>query len=151
MAIETPSAPVRVDWVTGASFVARLSALRQSDLFDERFFLYWEEIELCHRISAAGYEIWCIPDARVFHSGGVSTGMHVSERRIPPYWFASRNHFFRTTGRGGNVTLLNLSVAASLAVQRIHRKLRGQPLTPPYYLRDFVRHSFEKGPQDDQR
>ncbi len=90
-----------VDWVTGASVMLRAAALRQAGLFDTGFFLYYEEVELMHRLKTAGWDIWFIPDSRVVHIEGAATGMSGAPARIPDYMFASRRRFFvRAYGAG---------------------------------------------------
>jgi GT2 family glycosyltransferase len=87
-----------VDWVTGASVMLRSAALREIGLFDDGFFLYFEEVELMHRMRAAGWEVWHEPASRVMHIGGVATGVSdgrtVAKRPYPAYWFRSRRRFF---------------------------------------------------------
>ena len=68
-----PSAAARVDWVPGAFTILRRSALDQVGHFDERFFLYYEEVDLCRRMAQAGFEIWYWPDVQVSHVGGASS------------------------------------------------------------------------------
>lgn len=63
----------QVDWVPGAFAIIRQSALKKMGGFDERFFLYYEEVDLCRRLHAAGWEIWYWPDIVVRHSGGESS------------------------------------------------------------------------------
>jgi GT2 family glycosyltransferase len=135
--------PAPVDWVAGTSFIARAQALRAVGGFDEDFFLYWEEVELCHRIKQAGWEIHGLPDAKVRHLGGVSTGMHNNDRRIPGYWHQSRNLYFRKTGTGGNLSLLNLATALSLLVSRALELAKGAPARHPQFLRDHIRHALD--------
>lgn len=60
------------DWVPGAFSIIRPKALQEAGAFDDRFFLYYEEVDLCKRIKAAGYEIWYWPDIQVIHLGGES-------------------------------------------------------------------------------
>lgn len=60
----------RVEWVSGAVMLARTQALRQVGGFDEGFFLYSEEIDLCRRLERAGWEIWFTPDVSFVHIGG---------------------------------------------------------------------------------
>jgi len=67
-----PLQPAQVDWVPGAYSIIRRSVLDQVGLFDERFFLYYEEVDLCRRIKAANYEVWYWPDIVVEHLGGES-------------------------------------------------------------------------------
>lgn len=62
-----------VDWVPGAFALLRRSALDQVGLFDERFFLYYEEVDLCRRLHAAGWQIAYWPTIEVMHVGGASS------------------------------------------------------------------------------
>ena len=68
-----PSEPAQVDWVAGAFSIVRAKVLGEVGLFDPRFFLYSEEVDLCCRIKNAGYEIWYWPDILVIHIGGESS------------------------------------------------------------------------------
>lgn len=64
---------------------------------DESFFLYFEEIGLCARLAAAGWERWYVPLSRVIHLRGWSTGvtgLDEPSRRLPAYWFESRRRYF---------------------------------------------------------
>lgn len=67
------SQPAEVDWVPGAYSIIRREALEKVGYFDERFFLYYEEVDLCRRIKAAGYSLWYWPDIVVVHIGGESS------------------------------------------------------------------------------
>ena len=66
-------AAAQVDWVTGALIIVRPEALRQTGAFDPAFFLYYEEVDLCRRIKAAGWQIWYWPDIVITHLGGESS------------------------------------------------------------------------------
>jgi GT2 family glycosyltransferase len=61
-----------IAWVLGASMIARTEILRKAGGFDEDFFLYGEEQDLCLRIRKTGYEIGYCPEAGVVHLGGYS-------------------------------------------------------------------------------
>ncbi len=67
-----PLQPAQVDWVPGAYCIIRRSVLDRVGFFDERFFLYFEEVDLCRRFKAAKSEIWYWPDIVVEHLGGES-------------------------------------------------------------------------------
>jgi GT2 family glycosyltransferase len=67
-----PLEPCTVDWVPGAFSIVRRELLKRSKYFDERFFLYFEEVDLCHRVKDAGYSVWYWPDIVVTHIGGES-------------------------------------------------------------------------------
>ncbi|MGB5062554.1 MAG: glycosyltransferase family 2 protein [Candidatus Competibacter sp.] len=68
-----PGQPAEVDWVPGAFSIIRRDVLEQIGYFDEAFFLYYEEVDLCRRIKAAGYKVCYWPDVVVAHLGGESS------------------------------------------------------------------------------
>jgi GT2 family glycosyltransferase len=68
-----PGEPAEVDWVPGAFSIIRREVLDRIGFFDERFFLYYEEVDLCQRIRKAGHSIWYWPDVMVIHLGGESS------------------------------------------------------------------------------
>lgn len=61
-----------VDWVPGAFSIMRRETLVKTGLFDEQFFLYCEEVDLCRRVKAAGFRVTYWPDVVVTHIGGES-------------------------------------------------------------------------------
>jgi len=61
-----------IAWVLGASIIARRSVLRGIGGFDERFFLYGEDLDLCLSVRKAGWAIGYIPNVFVVHWGGAS-------------------------------------------------------------------------------
>jgi N-acetylglucosaminyl-diphospho-decaprenol L-rhamnosyltransferase len=63
----------RVDWVSGSSMLLRRAALDQVGLFDERFFMYVEDMDLCTRLRGAGWEVWFSPELEIEHVGGTAT------------------------------------------------------------------------------
>jgi len=79
-----PDIPSVVDWVPGAFAIVRRSAVENDHLFDSRFFLYFEEVDLCRRLRKRGYSIWYQPEWRAVHIGGVSSqrveGEHFSNQ-----------------------------------------------------------------------
>lgn len=62
------------DWLTGAFFLMRKSAMNEVGFFDEDFFLYVEEVDLAYRFYNKGWEIWYLPKWKIIHHGMVSTG-----------------------------------------------------------------------------
>jgi N-acetylglucosaminyl-diphospho-decaprenol L-rhamnosyltransferase len=62
-----------VDWVSGACMLARREALEAAGGFDERYFLYWEDADLCRRLRAAGWTTRYLPGAVVVHDVGQSS------------------------------------------------------------------------------
>jgi GT2 family glycosyltransferase len=64
---------VEVDWVSGACMLARRPALAQVGGFDERYFLYWEDADLCRRLRGRGFHIRYAPRVRAIHRVGQSS------------------------------------------------------------------------------
>jgi GT2 family glycosyltransferase len=62
-----------VDWLSGACLCVRGAAAQQVGLFDERYFMYSEEIDWCRRFRAAGWRVVFLPSAEVVHHEGAST------------------------------------------------------------------------------
>lgn len=116
---------VIVEWATGASVMLRAEALREVGLFDTGFFLYFEEVELMHRLSRAGWNIRFVPASRVMHVGGAATGVTEGELQnrsgIPDYLFASRRRFF---ARAYGPTAARRASQAWLAGNRLLRFIK---------------------------
>ncbi|MFN2527632.1 MAG: glycosyltransferase family 2 protein [Candidatus Baltobacteraceae bacterium] len=90
--------PRRVDLVIGAALVLRREALTKTGAFDERYFMYHEEVDLAKRMSDAGFETWFVPSARATHIGqGSSRGASVEgmkRRSRRKYWLKHHGPFW---------------------------------------------------------
>jgi GT2 family glycosyltransferase len=62
-----------VDWLSGACVLIRRSVLAEVNGFDERYFLYWEDADLCRRVRALGYRVRYVPAATAVHQVGHSS------------------------------------------------------------------------------
>ncbi len=134
------SQTARVDWLAGASVMMRQDVLDEIGLFDETFFLYFEETDLCLRAAKAGHQVMFLAGSVVTHLGSVSTGLK-EWIRVPDYWFDSRLHYFtKNHGRvyAACATLLHL-VGGGLHLMRC--KLTGKSHDgAPHFLRTMARH-----------
>lgn len=72
-AVRSGASSVEVDWVSGACMLARRTALDAVGGFDEGYFLYWEDADLCRRLRHAGWAIRYVPAASVVHRVGTSS------------------------------------------------------------------------------
>lgn len=68
-----------MDFGTGCCMLIPMSILDKVGLFDESYFLYWEDVDLSQRIRKAGYNIYLAPEAKIWHKNGGSTGGSGSE------------------------------------------------------------------------
>ncbi len=146
---QTPTQATAMDWITGANMVIRREVLEQVGLFDENFFLYWEETDLCRRVRDAKYEIYFIPNAAVLHFSGVTTGMAAVKKRLPPYWFNSRAYYLRKTFGPSKLIVFNLIAVGCIFLRRIWQYLLGREIKSPYLLRDFIRYNFLPRPHQN--
>jgi N-acetylglucosaminyl-diphospho-decaprenol L-rhamnosyltransferase len=80
-----PSRPRSVDWVSGAAIWLRRSALDAVGGWDERYFMYMEDLDLCRRIRSAGFDVAYEPAGGVTHVQGASTSQH-------PYRMLAQHH-----------------------------------------------------------
>jgi N-acetylglucosaminyl-diphospho-decaprenol L-rhamnosyltransferase len=72
--------PQTVDWLVGACLCVRASAGAEVGLFDERFFMYSEELDWCRRFRAAGWQIAYVPQSEVVHLEGASARLDLGAR-----------------------------------------------------------------------
>ena len=72
-AVRTGASSVVVDWLSGACMLVRRDAFLAAGGFDERFFLYWEDADLCRRLRNRGFHIRYVPGATAVHQVGRSS------------------------------------------------------------------------------
>jgi GT2 family glycosyltransferase len=83
----------RVDILHGACLLLRTDVVRTMGLFDDEYFMYSEEIDLCDRLGLAGWELHWVPEAVVTHKGGQSTQQVADAMFIELY--RNKTKFFR--------------------------------------------------------
>lgn len=134
-ALSGTTAPLEVDWVSGACMLIRRDAFQSVAGMDEDFFLYWEDADLCRRFERAGWRTRYFPGATVMHAGGRSS-IHAYRESLAAF-HASAFTLFRKHG-GGWLWLapfvyvaLRLRLALLLYVNR-HR-LNATPVAPTRY------------------
>lgn len=74
-----------VGFVHGCALLMRRSALDAVGPFDESFFMYREDVDLCKRMHDGGYEVWFLPEAAVKHIGRASTARY-PRARVTEMW-----------------------------------------------------------------
>lgn len=145
-AVIAPPLPAQsgpVEWLAGASMMMRQSVLDQIGLFDETFFLYFEETDLCLRAARAGWSTDYVLESRVMHLGSVSTGMG-RWSRIPRFWLDSRFYYFAKNH--GKATAISATFAHLIggAIWRLRALIqRRDRIDPPHYLTDMAAHAFQ--------
>jgi GT2 family glycosyltransferase len=145
-----PDQPQQVDWVAGASVLVRRKVFEDLGLFDEGFFLYFEDADFCLRAMRAGWPCWYVPQSRVVHLVGQATGMtnkRDTSHRLPGYFFDSRRRYF--IKNHGKLYAIGVDVVWVLGhvLWQIRRWFQKKPdVWPTALLSDYVRNSvFVRG------
>jgi GT2 family glycosyltransferase len=81
---------MNVDYVEGSCLLAKRAVLEKVGLLDSRYFLYWEETDMCARGMEAGYKSICVPTAKIWHKVSSSISL-VSKTYI---YYMTRNKFW---------------------------------------------------------
>ena len=140
-----PAQPREVDWVSGAFMLVRKAVIDDIGLMDEGYFLYFEETDFARRAQRAGWRCWHVPQSRIVHLVGQSSGVTVrnqAPRRMPSYWFESRRRYFVHHHGRSYTALTDLLVILVYPLGRLQYLLRRRPArNAPHFLADFVRHS----------
>ncbi len=129
-------------WVAGASMMVRRKVFDDVGLFDEGYFLYYEEVDFCARARQRGWKVFHVPESKVVHLEGQSTGIRFSHRPRPEYWFASRRRYF-LKNRGLLYAIgADCSRIAGYGFWRMRRFIQHKPdHDPPHFLLDLIRNS----------
>ncbi len=105
--------PREVDVVQGACLILRREALDQVGLLDEDYFIYSEEVDLCHRLRRQGWQLWWVPQAVVTHHGGQST-RQVAQAMFLRLYQGKVLYFRKHYGRGAGRIYKLILLAATL-------------------------------------
>lgn len=105
-----------VDWISGSCMLLRMSAARDAGFFDERYFLYEEDADLCLRLRQAGGKVMFIPQAVVIHELG--TSMAKASKRARDAYDDSHRLYYKLH-RGA---LEQLALSALITMNRALRR-----------------------------
>lgn len=146
------SEPFRTDWICGAALMIRRDLFEQLGGFDPRYFLYFEETDLCRRAARRGAEIWAVPGAVARHEAGGSTRNETDRHYsgcIAEHFFESRFYFLRKhygwiaaalAELGELGAMMARAIVGRGARELLRRRLRGPILhVPPIRERRPVR------------
>lgn len=147
VSMPVPKQPQQVDWLAGASMMIRRRVLEDVGLFDETFFLYFEETDLCRRARLAGWPTFYVPQSTIAHIGSASTGMKDLKRRTPSYYFDSRSHYFRKSHGRAYLWLANFAWIVGYLLGHARRRLMKRPdlVHRSHVFADFIRYHFVPG------
>ena len=126
-AVLASRAPQRVEVLNGACLLLRADAVRPMGLFDEDYFVYSEEIDLCDRLRRVGWELHWLPEAVVTHSGGRSTEQ-VTDRMFLELYRNKVKFFRKRRGALAGTAYKLILLQASLARFGLGQAARALPL-----------------------
>ncbi len=136
-----------VDWLAGASMMIPSQAIALIGGLDERYFLYFEEVDYCLAMRKAEYHCWYVPESRVVHEVGASTGIsdiRGKQPRRPQYWFESRRYYFGKNLGPLSHALADVGWMLGYTTWILRKKLTASKdlhCQPPHLLGDFWRNS----------
>ena len=135
----------QIDWLPGASMMIRRQVFESIGLMDEGYFLYFEETDFCLQARRAGWTCWYVPQSRVMHILGQSTGVTATNqapKRLPQYWYDSRRRYFLKNHGWFYTALVDICWLSGYSFWRVRRVLQQKPDTdPPKMLQDIFRNS----------
>ena len=121
-----------VDWVAGTHLLARRAAWDRVGGFDEAFFMYMEDVDLCWRLHRAGWRVGYEPAARIRHAIGRSTDQ-TPYRMIAAHHRSLLRYAIRTATGAERLALPLLAVALAVrtVLAWVQRAMRGRPHAAP--------------------
>jgi len=140
----------QTNWVAGASMIVRSEVFETAGLMDEEYFMYYEEMDFCLQAKRAGWSCWYVPQSRVVHLVGQSSGVTDTKRppkRLPRYWFDSRRRYFLKNHGWLYAAVADATWIFGFTLWRGRRAIQHKPdKDPPKLLGDFLLNSvFLKG------
>lgn len=102
---EESNALIEADWISGCAMAVKKNVFDKIQGFDENFFLYYEDVDICKRIKEVGYKVAIDTKSSLVHLGGASLGLN---RKRKEYYYASQDYYFKK--HHGNVQAAMLKV-----------------------------------------
>ncbi len=141
-----PDHETQTDWVAGASMIIRRGVFDKVGLLDEKYFMYYEEVDFCLAAKRAGFKIAYVPQSRVVHLVGAASELSDARKhrkRRPTFWFDSRRRYFVKNHGVFYAILADLSFTIAFTLWRMRRFLQQKPdPDPPKMLSDSIRNSI---------
>jgi GT2 family glycosyltransferase len=111
------SVPQRVEQPAFAALLLRREVVEAIGELDERFAPAWfEDVDYCHRLAEAGYELWVVPSAQAQHFGGASLE-HLDFARFVDIWYRNMWRYAQKWMSRGSAEALRLAIIAGMLVR----------------------------------
>ena len=130
-----PHEPSAVDWLGGTSMIIRRQVIDAIGPLDEGLYTYFDDVDYCLNAMRAGWPTWFVPESRIIHLEGRSTGVKGnSQKRLPGYWFQARRRFFLKNHGAFYTALADAAFLAGFAIWRLRRRIQRKPDTDPQHM-----------------
>ena len=119
------SREARVDWLSGAALCVRRETLDEIGTWDESFFMYCEDVDLCFRMNRSGWERWYVPQSQITHRIGASSDW-IQGTTIRRHHAAMLRYFVKHNSHGLSaltipLVALGIGLRALLAMAKLYR------------------------------
>jgi GT2 family glycosyltransferase len=144
------NAPVEVENISGACLMLRREAIDQVGLLDENFFMYFEDMDYCLRVRAAGWKLYYVPGGEIVHLVGQSSSGRMRDYSVHSYrslFYFYRKHYSRWTQLVVRILVL-LSSAVHWTYSVARGKFSGSAADPRNQdaLKEVIRLCFREFP-----
>jgi len=116
-----------VGWLSGAFFMTRRDVFEKAGCFDENFFIYFEDIDLCYRIRRSGFRLVFLPQARAIHEGGATTAPLGYRSRVE--YVKSQLYFYVKNCSRASQALLRMYLRCGFFMGSLFGKLNAEEKT----------------------
>lgn len=149
-----PETACQTQWVSGASMIIRREVVQAIGPLDDGYYTYFDDIDYCFNARKAGWPVWYVPDSRVVHLVGQTTGITYRQTNVPAqpkrratYWFQARRRYYLKNYGCIHTAAADLAFIVGFALWRVRRVIQRRPdADPPHMLADAIRQSvFLKG------
>jgi len=152
-AILPGSVPQKTNWICGAIYLVRSSIYEEVGGFDENFFLYFEETDLCFRILQQGSDIYAVGESIASHIGGASSSEDNSKYIhgcIAEHYFEGRYYFLRKSYGLSSAVVYELHKLFRLFLSSLKAVFYGKQNLALIELKTRLRYPLFRSPQQSK-
>lgn len=117
--------PIQVNSLCGAYIILRKKLGMKLNLFDERYFMYMEDIDFGDKINKENYHVIFDPESEITHIGGASSGSKY--KTVLKYWYSSRKKYFQKHLNPISSSILTMIFFLEEQFLKIYHKIKAEP------------------------
>ena len=136
--------PTERTFISGCCYLLKRDLLEQVGLFDERFFLYFEDLDLCMRVNKSQWKMMVIPTAKLWHKVSRSSGGQDSERERYQYALSSGLYFRKYISVANAIPIILFRLGSALKTT-VKLLLRGETKAISGYFQGIYMGLIKRG------